>query len=364
MKKHILFLCALALTNLTADENCSTLPSSRPCVRGDLPDQTNMYTRISFLYWQCAEKGLDFALINTQPQFNSKLTSRHPSFQWDPAFRLLLGTHLPIDNWSIDLGYSIFYQDVRDEAHHSFDINSDAAFGSGILSVWTSPGAFLSNNIYARWQSAFAKWKIHAHFLDLMLRHDLALGYALSFQPSFGLKMAMLQQRYVLSYSPGNIVYLPAEETLLSSTVNMNNRSFNLGPGAGCSTRWCLSPRWNLFGSLSGALLGAHFQVGRNEFDVSSTASTIIGSYRISDRYWTYRPQAALSFGMQWSDCSCSKTSSLHYGFSASYEAQYWWRQNMMLRHYDAPAAQSHTMSPVQGDLFFQGLTVDALFDF
>jgi hypothetical protein len=366
MKKHLLFFCALALNNLTADDCCSYLPSSRPCVKGPLPNQINVYTQLSFLYWGCAERGLDFALKNNEPQNNSNLSAQQPSFKWDPSFRFMLGYHLPIDNWNIDFTYSVFYQNVLNRIDHSFDINSASTFGSGILSVWTSPGAFLGENIYARWQSATAKWKLHAHFFDWMLRHDLAIGYAVSFQPFCGIKMALLQQRYTLSYSPGNIVFLPSTDPqlLLSSTINMNNRSFNIGPGAGCSSRWCFSPRWNLFGSLSGALLGSHFQVGRNEFDVSTTTDTIIGSYRVSNHYWTYRPEAALSLGLQWSDCSCNKNSTLHYGFSASYEAQYWWKQNMMLRHYDAPAAQSHTLSPVQGDLFFQGLTVDALFDF
>jgi hypothetical protein len=359
--------CTLALSHLSADEGCAFLPSSRPCVQGEIPNQADVYTEVSFLYWQCIEKGLDFALINSQTQFNSKLTAHHPSFQWDPAFRLLFGYHLPIDGWNIDGRYTIFYQNISDDVNHPFDVNSAATFGRGILSVWTSPGAFSAENIYARWQSASAKWKLHAHFVDLMLRHDLALGYAVSFQPSFGLKMAILQQRFALSYSPGNTISLPLhdDQILVSSTLNMNNRSFNIGPGVGCSSRWCLSPHWNIFGSLAGSLLGSHFQVGRNEYDVSTILTDVsFGSYRINDRFWTYRPQANMSLGIQWSDCICSKYSVLHFGFKASYEAQYWWRQNMMLRHYDAPIPQSHTLSPVQGDLFFQGLTVDALFDF
>lgn len=367
MRKRFLLFSTLILNNLAADPDGSFLPSSRPCVKGNLPDQSNIYTRISFLYWLCSEKGLDYALINSQPQSNSKLRSLHPSFHWDPAFRLLLGYHLPIDHWNIDFGYSFYYQDVRDIANHPFDTSPSAPFGSGILSVWTSPGAFLAENIYARWQSVSAKWKIHAHFFDLTLRHDLALGYAASFQPSFGLKTALLQQRYVLYYSPGNIISLPLldNQTLVSSSLNMNNRSFNIGPCAACSSRWCLSSRWNLFGSFSAALLGAHFHAGRNEFNISTTSiDTIFSSYRINHRFWTYRPQASISFGTQWSDCVCSRSSVFHYGLSAAYEAQYWWRQNMMLRHYDAPIAQSHTLTPVEGDLFFQGLTVDAFFDF
>jgi hypothetical protein len=359
-------LVTLASSSLLADASCAFLPSARPCVKSDLPDQSNVYTQFSYLYWDCAERGLDFALKNTQPQFNSMLTVHEPGFDWKSAFRFQVGTHLPFDHWNLDFTYSFFYNRTIDRLKHNFDISSSSAFGSGILSVWTSPGAFLSENIYARWQFCEAKWKIHAHFFDLFLRHDLFNGYALSFQPAFGVKMALLQQRYVVAYRPGNIVFLSTgdPETLLSSTINMNNRSLNVGPGAGCQTRWCISPHWNIFGSLSGSLLAAHFEVGRDESDFSTTTSTVIGSYRVHDEYWTYRPQGTAVLGIQWNDCSCNKQSVIHYGFSASYEAQYWWKQNMLLRHYDAPAAQSQTMAPALGDLFFQGLAIDLLFDF
>jgi hypothetical protein len=97
---------------------------------------------------------------------------------------------------------------------------------------------------------------------------------------------------------------------------------------------------------------------------LSPANSAIIGSYRVSDEYWTYRPQGTVAFGIQWTSCSCRANSVLHYGVSASYEAQYWWKQNMLLRHFDAPIAASQSLSPCQGDLFFQGLNINLLFDF
>ena len=364
MKSHYMLFSLLAASSLMAE--CAYLPPNRPCVQSpQLLKQIDVYTQLSYLYWECTERGLDFALKNTGNQFNSQLTYHEPGFNWTSAFRLLLGYHLPLDHWNIDLVYTNFSNRITDRLKHNFDISSDDAFGSGILAVWSSPGAFLSKNIYARWQGAEAKWKIHSYFFDLMLRHDLYNGYAISFQPACGLKMAVLQQRYDVCYQPGNIVYTSTEtETLSSSQIHMNNRSFNLGPGAGCGSRWALASQWSLFGSLSGALLASHFSIGRNEYDVSSTTSTIIGSYRVSDEYWTYRPQTTAVFGVQWGDCSCRKDHVLHYALSASYEAQYWWKQNMLLRHYDGSIAQSQSLAPAAGDLFFQGLNIDLLFDF
>lgn len=346
--------------------SCHFLPPVRACMESpSLLDQSDVYAQISLLYWEASERGLDYGLKNTQPQFQSQMRVLQPIFNWEPALRLLAGTHLP-QGWDLDLTYSFFLHSIQSNAKHNFDPSSPSTFGEGILAVWTAPKAFLSENIYARWQYASSKWKLHAQFFDLLLRCDLRNSPALLFQPAFGLKMALLQQRYTVAYAPGNIVTTSTGlvETLLRSTVNMKNRSFNLGPEMAMATRWCITNRWNLFGSLSGALLASQFNVGRNEFDVSQTASTIIGSYRFNDTYWTYRPQAALSLGVQWGDCVCRPSKVIHYAFALSYEAQVWWKQNMFLRHIDASTAQSPNLAPVRGDLIFQGLTFDFLIDF
>jgi hypothetical protein len=124
-------LFILAARGSMADPCCSILPANRPCIKTHLSDQTNVYTEISFLYWGCAEKGLDFALKNNGPQFNSDITVHSPSFKWNPAFRLMLGYHLPFDNWKIDGTYSLFRQHLRQ--------NLDSADAN--RTIWSSDGS-------------------------------------------------------------------------------------------------------------------------------------------------------------------------------------------------------------------------------
>lgn len=336
---------------------CSFLPPSQNCVSNPcLLDQSDVYLQFSFLYWIAQERGLDYALKNKQSQFDAQMKVYQPSFNWQPAFRILLGTRLPYDHWSLDLAYSFYLQHIDSAAKHHFTDQ----FGEGLLAVWTAPGAFISSNIYARWQLAQTKWKIHANFFDFMLHNDLYFGNALCLEPSFGLKMATLQQRFSVVYTGGNSV----EEDFISSKINLTNRSFNLGFCATMTSRWHVDKHWNLFGAISGALLASQFDLGRNEFDVSSNPTVQVGSYRFNRDLWTWRPQSSLSFGVKWSDCMCQKTSVVHYGLKASYEMQYWWKENMMLRHIDAPATQSQNVVSSQQDLVFQGLTVDLFFDF
>lgn len=353
----------LAAENLCPTPPCVFLPANRPCVKNICAlDQSDIYLQLSFLYWMAEERGLDYCVKNNQSQFDARMKLYRPTFDWQPAFRLVLGTYLPQDNWSLDLTYSFYLQHINSGAKDNFT----GAFGNGLLAVWTSPGAFNSStNLYARWQRADSKWKIHAYFFDLMLRNNLCNGKALSFQPACGLKMAILQQRYDVRYRFGGTVNTTGvTETLISSSINMKNRSFNIGPSAALATHWSLNGYWSLNGALSGSILASEFTVGRNEFDVSSTSTTQIGTYRFNNDFWTWRPQASLLLGAEWSDCVCTPRKVIHFGLKASYEMQYWWKQNMMLRHIDAPIVQSHTLAPVQGDLVFQGLTVDLFFDF
>lgn len=364
MKVNFLYLGVALPVLIAAEQPCTFLPSSRPCFNEKMKHQSNVYMDFSLLYWQCGEKNLDYAIKNMEPQAQSKLKVHSPHFKWEPGFRFLVGYHLPYDHWNLDGSYTIYYQNHKSSVKQEFT-PSESNYGIGIIPVWTSPGAFLENT-FARWENASAKWKIHAHLFDLMMRHDLCCGYALSFQPAIGLKMAILQQRYDVAYFPGNILYLPNDdtETLESSHIAMNNRSLNIGPSIACASRWSLSSGWNLFSSLSCSLLASHFRVGRNETDLSLNPTLLSGLYHFSDQYWTYRPQAGFLVGVQWDDCFCQKNSTVHFGLSASYEAQYFFKQNMLLRHYDASTSDSANVAPAQGDLFFHGLTVNVLFDF
>lgn len=368
MKSALLVLPLLTAAHLAAENLCPPSPpcvflsSNRPCVKNPCElDQSDIYLQLSFLYWMAEERGLDYAVKNTQSQFDAKMQPYQPIFAWQPAFRFVLGGYLPQDNWSLDFTYSFYLQHINSAVKNNFT----GAFGNGLLAVWTAPGAFTSTNLYARWQGAATQWKLHANFFDLMLRNNLCTGKALAFQPACGLKMAILQQRYEVRYKFGNTYSNGGTpETFISSSINMKNRSFNIGPAAAIGTHWNLNSHWSLNSLLSGALLASQFDVGRNEYDVSSTTATQIGSYRFNHDFWTWRPQSSLSLGVEWSDCACETKKVIHYGLKASYEMQYWWKQNMMLRHIDAPIPQSHTLAPVQGDLVFQGLTVDLFFDF
>lgn len=348
-------------------ENCVYLPAAKNCHGSqDYLDQRNVYTYLDFLYWEGTERGLEFALKNKGSQFAQNVSIYQPGFTFEPAFRVGFGYHLPHDNWNLEFSYALFRESTINHVRQDFNLAAPA--GPGIMAVWTSSIAFQGLGQGARWENAEAKWKIHTNFFTLLLSHRLCTSSALSFEPAVGLNMALLQQRFEVNYTNGNILTQPATldlVDLISSKIAMKNRSFNLGPMFSILTRWNVERHIDLFGKLSGSLLASHFDIGRHETDVSFDGAALaffFDSLRERNDFWTCRPQTAISLGIVWSDCVCRKNSVINYGFSAAYEAQSWWKQNMFFRFIDE--MNGAMIVPTQGSLFFHGLTLDAFIDF
>ncbi len=291
-----------------APKTCAYLPSASDC--------TDWNLSVDFLYWEAMERGLEYAVQNRIEE---------PSFGFNPAFRITLGTHLPHDAWDLDFSYT------------QYNAHTSKHTSGSLQSVWTSPFS-------AVWSEARAKWKLHTHCLNLQLKNCLFMSQAISIEPAFGLNLALIQQRFDVLY----------ENSSLSSRIGMKNRSFNLGPIFSMNSCWSLSSHFDVLGVFSGCLLASRFDVGRHE---SGAVAVIEGN-----EYWAMRPQATVALGLGWSDCATRSNRMIHYGLEAFYEAQVWWKQNMLYRFID----QTNTamIAPTQGDLFFHGLTVEGYVHF
>jgi hypothetical protein len=328
MRRFLLVSNLLLLAGYT-QEQCIVLSS---------PTAFSFSTELSFLYLGCGERGLDFAITS-----GAVRKVQECSFEWSPAFRVLLGGGIPHDHWKLDATYTWFAHQTKKGVHDP-----------EIFAVWTSPSAFSGNNLFARWQDAEARWRIQAHFLDVMLSTSLLNSLALSFRPAFGLRGSLFSQHWGVDYRMGNLV---AGMLLENSSIKMVDRSLNVGPSFSLDTSWKVACHWNLVGALTGGLLASHFSVDRNEEDITSLSAE---AWHFKDEFWTTRPQAGARFGVMWD----LETKAVRVGVTVAYELQIWWKQNMVLRHIDAPTTQGQNLMPVQGDLFFQGATVNLLLDF
>lgn len=355
MKKIVLSLIA---ASLYAQCPCPSFDSSLPTNCVYLPPRSecsDYYASLDFLWWQSSEKGLEYASKNEQSFFNQKLQLYAPTFNFNPAFRLGAGLHLPYDHWDLEFAYTFYYTNTTNHAHHDLSHNPEG----GIRSIWTSATAFQGTIFHTLWQNAKAEWKLHTNIFDLLLKQRFCISSAIALEPSFGIKFALLQQNYQVSYQNGNSF---AGRDFVSSVIGMNNRTLNVGPSAGFLTKWALSDHLDLLGGLSGSLMAARFTIARNELDTSITSVPQLDSIRERNIYWLLRPQSAVTLGLSWHNSFCRNHTIIPYGLSASYEGQLFWKQNMLYRFIDETNAAM--VAPTQGDLYFQGLTLNGFIDF
>ncbi len=352
-----LFICPL-FAQCPAPEPCVFLPHSQ-IEEGVKQDQ--WYGKVDFLYWEGTEQGLEYASKNAGSSLNQNIQIYKPSFRYTPAFRLGLGAYLPHDDWALELDYTRYYAHTSDTAKHPFVGNS----GGGIRSVWTAATAFQDNNFQVLWERAQSNWNLHANFFDLFLKHKLFLTATISFEPTFGVKLALLQQRYQVMYQSGNsasVVVGRGAIQFLRSSIAMKNRSLNLGLSSSLTTHWNLSDHFLLFGKISGSLLASRFSIGRNESDFYDNGIVLLDTFREGQTLWTLRPEGGALLGLGWQGWACKPSYTLFYGFGASYEMDLYWKQNMLFRFIDQ--TNGAMIAPTQGSLFFQGLTCNAFIDF
>lgn len=320
------------------------------------------FLSLDLLVWDTKEEGLEYAYKNTTSQNNQTLTSYEPKSKFEPAFRTTLGTYFPYDRWKAAATYTYYSTDR--EKQTSIAIDQDGPVGKGLISVWTYPAAFENNNTSARFGSAYNHWKLTTSFLDLALSRDCQIGNFFSIRPEFGVRSAWIHQRYSVDYGLGNSIQedsIPLE--IVSSSIDMNCLSNNVGPLFGLGTTWLLGSGWNIFANFSTALMATHFHVGRGEEDLFILQEqTKTETIDLTDRFWTFRPQASLALGLSFEHFA----NPIHYAVRASYEAQNWWKQNALLRYIDELNTQSAGayVSQTQGDLMFHGLTLEVFMSY
>ena len=358
MRILALFFPALLFAYLPPMPNCLTSG----------PDQVEVFCSFDLLYWEGAERGLEYAFKNSSSQTDQQLTiyDMHPV--WEPAFKLGLGGHLPHDNWDLGLNYTFFRSTSYGAAKHNFDLTGTP--GPGLIASWISPGAFGGNGVGVRFSGATARWKLFTQLLDGMLSRSFLVGKELAITPGFGLRCAWIHQNYNLAYSGGNTISnaLSSLEKVISSNIEMSNLSNNFGPLVSIASRWRLAEQWDLFGSLSGSILASHFHVIRKESDAyTNTMSGIEQDFVwLKRKYWAFCPQGQIALGVRFGDCVTTVHRSIYYSIGASYEAQIFWKQNQLLRYVDnfQDSPLSATVVPTQGDLILHGLTIDVHGDF
>ena len=290
---------------------------------------SRFFSKLDAFLWKAFSGGNDYAITNKSISSDIVIgDTKRADFRWRWGWRAEVGYRLPHDGWDALANFTWY--------HSKSDNSASSPVGGTItplLSTFESLEAGASTSIL---------WHLLFEDCDVDLRRSYFLSKDFSVAPFFGMRNTWIHQGYRARYvNPGDT----------SPTVVKGEQHFwGIGPLAGFGTEWHVNSQWWFFGTFSGSILASKYNISSNQVTTSTTALTA-NTQRMSPNM-----QGALGFGWQ-TNFNANKN---HVALRLCYEAQYFWKQNLMLAY----GADENPISRNGEDLGLQGFTLDLLFDF
>lgn len=338
-----------------------TLPSARDCIQRNCsrPSFGGGFD-LSFLVWQAHEDGLEFALKNHSrlapspnllADVNGSMKTIH--FDWKPAFKCNFEMAFP-NTWDLDMQWTFFYSRSAASSH----ADTSSITGSGLYPLWVLPQSYQATfNCFGK---ARGIWHVHLNTANIVLGYHPFLTPKFSLHLQCGLKGISISQQYSAQYSDG---INDGSVTLLTSKAALRNRCLGLGPYFGIKAKWHLNKGWSLLANVAPSFSLCAFNIKRNDADhaIANDGTIYDEQSKFKESFYVYRPNIEGLLGFGWNDCiGCRKQFSID--FSAAYEVQYYFSQNMMRQLASEPI--SFSPFSMNGDLYFHGLTATFRFGY
>jgi len=306
----------------------------------------------SFIYWQVMEGGLDLGHVFTTNQYKAKEAYEviNLDFKYKPGFKLSFGIDLWHDNWTILADYTWLHFSEKKYSQRKEPLFF--AEGWNYYSVPTN--------------SSYGKWKFRYDIIDLILSRPFYLGSCLTCAPYAGIKGGVLTQYFDGKYS---VSFIVADYKLFTNS----QKSYLVGPTFGSDNNWIVFDYCRLIANASFSLCYQHFKNfssinylwwnGEKDIELMHDA--------LQTKKIQLTPIITGAFGVGCGDYF-GKFNNWHVDLSFLYEITYLFNQNYM-RTLNTKLVQStlselhnyvYSPSYIADDLFLQGLTVSARFDF
>lgn len=314
--------------------------SSRIAVRG----AGDIYLTGSFLYYQASEDNLEVALkATTTSRLATPLQGPivNMPFDYHPGFRVGLGWNVDYDKWDTFLEYMQFYCTNRQSASRSglnqlFSLWQDRRFAAATYSL----------------SHIDATWRMHLNCADWMLGRSGSVGQNLTFRTYVGARAAWINQRYTLDNT------LSSDPTIIT-TDHYKTSSWGLGGRALLATNWVLPAGLQLYGRGAMDLIYTRYSLSKALKDPLTTA-TVVNLRR--KEIHCVRPHAEAELGLLWGSYFLNE--GYHIELAAGYDFQIFWNQNLFRGGFVDANVNGTNGLPPSGNLYLQGLTVSARFDF
>lgn len=320
--------------------------SARPEVDGH-----GWFFSADVLYWHAKVGGTEFAYTDNDlvGSFPVKGRSKDIDFSWDWGFRFGLGYNFDHDGWDAHLQYTWFDSSGNDSTRAGLNSTVIPLRGSSTIVNNGSGDQFLFCS------SAKSQYDFDYSALDLEIGRAYFVSGDLSFRPHWGLKSAWFDQEQVTRYTGGD-----ANESNLGLGVNTVHIKddcdfWGLGPRVGVDSKWYLGCGFSIFGNVAGALLFGHFDVDHKEHYSPYQNNRI----KLNANRHAFSPTVQMQLGLHYD--KYIHDNKQHIGIGLGFEANYWWRQNQMIKIDDATVLKYERYSE---DVSMHGLTIDFKWDF
>lgn len=308
------------------------------------------------LYWHSKVGGTEFAYSDQDPRAQLPIRGRTKDidFEWDWGLRVGLGYNFEHDGWDLKGQFTWFDTNGSDSTRAGINSSIVPLRGSSTI-VATAAN---TGNQFLFSASAKSQYDFDYTAIDLEIGRAYFISGKLSFRPHWGLKTAWLDQEQITRYTGGNVDPAnPAALGLEGNTVHIKDDCdfWGLGPRVGLDSKWHLGYGFSIFGNVAGALLFGYFDVEHKERFSQVSDNRI----KISANRHAFSPTAQMQLGLRYD--KYIHDNKQHIGVGLGFEAQYWWRQNQMLKIDDAQVLKYERYSE---DVSMHGLTLDIQWDF
>lgn len=334
---------------------CTTLFPAIPCIDDSCNSNEIFWTAdVSILAWQAQEEGLNFAFKNNplpiiaNTNVNGDLVG--VDFNWEPAFKIILGTSFASRAWDTRFRWTYFHTHSSETVHAQTNTNS-----SGLFPMFAYPTANIATQFL--YGTARGALDLTLNGFDIEMGYDPFLSPTLSLRLNAGVKVASIHQDFNVEYSDG---FNDGINQLLDARTALTNKTIGAGPRIGFDSMWRCGYNFSLLASVAGSLPLVFFRVNRSDEDLgirNQVQQTVNSIFRES--FWVFRPILETSLGLGWDTCFCCK---YPFGIAAKYEFQFFSEQNMMPMLVN-PGILTQVF-PSRGDLYLHGATLNFHFGF
>jgi hypothetical protein len=310
--------------------------------RIDVRGAWDVFITGSFIYWQPTQDSMSLGSLMTGTNtlidgtYTGTYLSRSSDFH--PGFKVGLGMNFDHDNWDTFLEYT--------RLHGETTTSATAGSGQYINSNWGDP-----DTNTAAYNSMSSAWRVNYDAIDWQLARAYYNGTSLTFRPFFGPRAAFFEQTMTNKYAR------PA--STVQNTDSRSYKSWGIGAMAGIESRWLLGEGFRLYGDAQADILYTHY----HDFSTVVDNVSVIAVKDINMGQQTFgllRPHMDVELGIGWG--TYFDTSNWHFDLLAGYNFQVFWNQNMFRTFFNDVTDYQSVQN--LGNLYMQGLTITARFDF